>query len=132
MNNLLNDAKAIKDFQQTIKNTNKLIKKDTQYIPKLEEINDNSKGDWVEHEEDNFKDIFDGLLSYCNDTEEFDNLDWNSVNFEIMGADWYQEKFPGFDPKVYEILANSTEEKLIDETDKGLRIEKTDKILSFD
>lgn len=130
---LLKNKKALNDLRETIHNTKKLIKKDTQYIPNLEDIHDGDKGEWIEHDEDNFKDIFDGLVSYCKDTEEeFDNLDWNSVNFEIMGADWYEQKYPGFDPKVYEILAQSTKEKLVDETKTDFKIEKTDKIINFD
>ena len=131
---LLKNKKALNDFRRTIKNTKKLIKKDTEYIAKLEELNEDNKGDWVNHDEENFKDIFDGLLSYCKDVEEeeIDNLDWNSVNFEIMGADWYEEKFPGFDPKVYDILAQSTKEKILDETEKQFKIEKTETIINFD
>lgn len=130
---LLKNKKALNDFRETIHNTKKLIKKDTQYIPNLKDINDVDKGEWIEHDEDNFKDIFNGLVSYCKDTEEeFDNLDWNSVNFEIMGPDWYEQKYPGFDPKVYEILAQSTKEKIVDETKVDFKIEKTDKIINFD
>lgn len=131
MNNL-NDLKAQKDFQESIHNSIKLIKKDTQYIPTLEELNEKMKGEFTEC--DDFKDAFDGLLSYCNDNDEFDDgsLDWNSVNYNILGSDWYAEKFPGFAPEVYDILAESTETKFIDETEKGLVIEKTDRIISFD
>jgi hypothetical protein len=47
--------------------------------------------------------MFDGLMDYCADEDCYDNLDWNSVNYEIYGADYYQERFPGFADEVYEI-----------------------------
>lgn len=130
MNNL-NDLKIQKDFQESIKNSIKLIKKDTKSIPTVEELNDDLKGEFVEHYD--FTQAFDGLLSYCNDNEEFDDgsLDWNSVNYNILGSDYYAWKFPGFPPEVYEILAESTETKFIDQTERGLVIEKKDKTISF-
>lgn len=128
----LNDLKIQKDFQESIHNSIKLIKKDTNSIPTLEELSEELKGEFIQH--DDFTQAFDGLLSYCNEHDEFDDgsLNWNSVNYNILGSDWYAEKFPGFAPEVYEILAQSTEEKFIDETEKGLVIEKVDKTISFD
>ena len=59
---LLKNKKALNDFRQTIKNTKNLIKKDTEYIAKIEDLNDNNKGEWINHDDENFKDIFDGLV----------------------------------------------------------------------
>lgn len=134
MNNLndLENLKIQRDFQESIHNSIKLIKKDTRSIPTLEELNEELKGEFTEH--DDFTQAFDGLLSYCNEHEEFDDgsLDWNSVNYNILGSDYYKEKFPGFSDEVYEILAESTETKFVDETEKGLVVEKVDKTISFD
>jgi hypothetical protein len=134
MDDLLKNKKTLNEFRKSLINTNKLIKKDTESIPNIDDINENNKGDWINHDQDDFKDIFNGLLSYCkdNEEEEFDNLDWNSVNFEIRGADWYEAKYPGFDPKVYDILAEASKDKVIDETEKEFKIEKTETIINFD
>ena len=121
-------------FKQTIDDTKKLIKRDTQYIPKMEELDENNKGVWVEHDENNFDKMFDGLLDYCADEEEYDNLDWNTVNYKVYGPDYYEEKFPGFAPEVYDILAKSTEEenKFIDNRTPPLKIRHEEVTLSFD
>jgi len=121
-------------FKKTIDDSNKLIKRDTQYIPKMEELNDDNKGIWVEHDENNFAKMFDGLLDYCADEETYDNLDWNTVNYKVYGADYYEEKFPGFAPEVYEILAKSTEEenKVIDNRIPPIEIKHGEFTVSFD
>ena len=74
------------------------------------------------------------MLDYTNDDEEFDNLDWNSVNYEVYGSDYYQERFPGFADEVYEILAKSTEEenKVIDNRIPPLKITEGPVTVSFD
>lgn len=121
-------------FKKSIDDTKKLIKRDTQYIPKMEELDENNKGVWVEHDENNFTKMFDGLLDYCADEEEYDTLDWNTVNYKVYGADYYEEKFPGFAPEVYDILAKSTEEenKFIDNRTPPLKIRHEEVTLSFD
>jgi len=77
--------------------------------------------------------MFDGLLDYCADEDCFDNLDWNSVNYEVYGPDYYQERFPGFADEVYEILAKSTEEenKFVDHRIPSHKIENKETIISF-
>jgi hypothetical protein len=41
-------------------------------------------------------------------------LDWNSVNFEIMGADWYEAKVsPDLTQKYMIYWQQSTKEKII-------------------
>ena len=104
MRNKLHELKLAKEFKDTIQNTRNLIKRDTQYIPSIDDIEDKNKGLWVEHDETNFHKMFEGLLDYCADEECYDNLDWNTVNYTVYGADYYQEKFPGFSEEVYEIL----------------------------
>lgn len=130
----LKDMKVAKEFKDTIKDTCNLIKRDTDNIPTLEELDDNNKGLWVDHDDSNFAKMFEGLLDYCADEEEFDNLDWNTVNYKIYGADYYEEKFPGFSEEVYEILAKSTEEenKIIDNRTPPLKIQHGEFELSFE
>jgi len=121
-------------FKKIIEDTTKLIKRDTQYIPTMEQLDDDNKGVWVHHDENNFTKMFDGLLDYCADEDEYDTLDWNTVNYTVYGADYYEEKFPGFAPEVYEILAKSTEEenKVIDNRTPPLKIRHEEVTLSFD
>ncbi len=128
------ELKVAKDFKETIKNTRNLIKRDTQDIPSLDDLGDLNKGNWVEHDEGNFAKMFEGLLDYCADEEEYDNLDWNTVNYQVYGADYYEEKFPGFSEEVYEILAKSTEEenKIVDKRIPPIEIKHGEFTVSFD
>jgi hypothetical protein len=128
------ELKVAKDFKETIKNTKNLIKRDTQDIPSLDDLGDLNKGNWVEHDEGNFAKMFEGLLDYCADEEEYDNLNWNTVNYQVYGADYYEEKFPGFSEEVYEILAKSTEEenKIIDNRIPPIEIKHGEFTVSFD
>lgn len=130
----LQDMKIAKEFKDTIQDTRNLIKRDTTNIPSIDELDDNNKGLWVDHDDSNFAKMFEGLLDYCADEEEFDNLDWNTVNYKLYGADYYEEKFPGFSEEVYEILAKSTEEenKIIDNRTPPLKIQHGEFELSFD
>jgi len=130
----LKDMKIAKEFKDTIKDTRNLIKRDTTNIPSIDELDDNNKGLWVEHNESNFAKMFEGLLDYCADEEEFDNLDWNTVNYKVYGPDYYEEKFPGFPDEVYDILAKSTEEenKIIDNRTPPLKIQHGEFELSFE
>jgi len=134
--NLENDLMSLKqqeEFKNIIHNTKNLIKRDTENIPSADDQNENNKGEWIEHDESNFNKMFDGLLDYCADEECYDNLDWNSVNYEVYGPDYYQENFPGFSDEVYEILAKSTKEenKFVDNRIPPLKIENKETIISF-
>lgn len=133
MRDKLHELKLAKEFKDTIHNTRNLIKRDTQYIPSIDDLEDKNKGLWVEHDETNFHKMFEGLLDYCADEEVYSNLDWNTVNYTVYGADYYQEKFPGFSEEVYEILAKSTEEenKFIDNRLPPMKIKHEEVILSF-
>jgi hypothetical protein len=133
MRDKLHELKLAKEFKDTIHNTRNLIKRDTQYIPSIDDIEDKNKGLWVEHDETNFHKMFDGLLDYCADEQCYDNLDWNTVNYKVYGADYYQEKFPGFSEEVYEILAKSTEEenKFVDNRIPPIKIKHEEVTVSF-
>ena len=129
----LKDMKLAKEFKDTINDSRNLIKRDTNNIPSIDDLDDKNKGLWVEHDEGNFAKMFEGLLDYCADEEEYDNLDWNTVNYEVYGADYYEEKFPGFSDEVYEILAKSTEEenKIVDKRIPPIEIKHGEFELSF-
>ena len=131
--NLL-DEKCAKEMKEILFDTKKLIKKHTDTIPLMEELDNDNKGQWVEHGEGNFYKMFEGLLDYCADEEEYDNLDWNTVNFKVYDEDYYRENFDGFPEEVYQILAKSTEHdnKFLDETTPHLKIEHKETILTFD
>jgi hypothetical protein len=133
MRDKLHELKLAKEFKDTIHNTRNLIKRDTQYIPSIDDIEDKNKGLWVEHDDTNFHKMFEGLLDYCADEECYDNLDWNTVNYKVYGADYYQEKFPGFSEEVYEILAKSTEEenKFVDNRIPPMKIKHEEVTVSF-
>jgi len=134
LNQQLLDLKVAKEFKDTIKDTRNLIKRDTNNIPSIDQLDDNNKGLWVEHDESNFAKMFEGLLDYCADEDEWQNLDWNTVNYKVYGPDYYEEKFPGFSEEVYEILAKSTEEenKIIDNRIPPIKIKHGEFTVSFD
>lgn len=121
------------DFKQIIHNTRNLIKRDTEDIPGLNSLNDDNKGAWMEHDESNFHKMFEGLLDYCADEDCFDNLDWNTVNYKVYQADYYEERFPGFAPEVYTLLAKSTEEenKVVDRRIPPLSVKHEKVVLNF-
>jgi len=125
--------KQTNDFKQIIHNTRNLIKRDTQDIPGLNSLNDDNKGAWIEHDESNFHKMFEGLLDYCADEDCFDNLDWNTVNYKVYQADYYEERFPGFAPEVYTLLAKSTEEenKVVDRRIPPLSVKHEKVVLNF-
>jgi len=125
--------KQSNDFKQIIHNTRNLIKRDTEDIPALSALNDDNKGAWMEHDESNFYKMFEGLLDYCADEDCFDNLDWNTVNYKVYQADYYEERFPGFAPEVYTLLAKSTEEenKVVDRRIPPLSVKHEKVVLNF-
>ncbi len=125
--------KQTNDFKQIIHNTRNLIKRDTEDIPGLNSLNDDNKGAWMEHDESNFHKMFEGLLDYCADEDCFDNLDWNTVNYKVYQADYYEERFPGFAPEVYTLLAKSTEEenKVVDRRIPPLSVKHEKVVLNF-
>jgi len=125
--------KQTNDFKQIIHNTRNLIKRDTEDIPGLNSLNDDNKGAWMEHDESNFHKMFEGLLDYCADEDCFDNLDWNTVNYKVYQADYYEEKYPGFAPEVYTLLAKSTEEenKVVDRRIPPLSVKHEKVVLNF-
>jgi hypothetical protein len=130
----MEQLKAENEFRATVKNSYNLIKRDSDRIPNPSQLNDKNKGDWIEHKPEQFHQLFDGLLDYCADEDCYDNLDWNSVNYKLYAPDYYEERFPGFAPEVYEILSKSTEEenKVVDHRVPNLRIRREEVTVTFD
>lgn len=126
--------KQQEEFRKSVHNSHNLIKRDTQDIPGVCDLDDRNKGYWVEHDDDDFSKAFDGLLDYTNDDEDLGNLDWNSVSYEVYGPDWYALKYPGFSDATYEILAKSSKEenKLMDNTIPPLKITNEPVTVTFD
>ena len=94
---------------------------------------DERKGAWKEMTIEELKNQMEGLLDYFEDTE-YSTIDWNDFNFKVYDKDYYEEKYKGFDPKVYEILAESTKEenKVLDKREPPLEIKHKDVTLKFD
>ena len=67
---------------------------------------DDAKGAWIDLEEDSLHEMFSCLANFneSSDAEEQDSLD-DKYDFTTYGADWYADKFPGFDSTTYSILA---------------------------
>ena len=75
----------------------------------INQIKEEDKGKWVEHTAQELHEQFKSLMHYTSDgNTEIDTVDWSALNYEPYGADYYQETTPGFDPAVYEILAESS------------------------
>jgi hypothetical protein len=125
--------KLARDLKKSLHETKILMKLHSDDIPLVEQLNEDNKGAWIEHDEETFNKMFNGLLDYCADEECYDNLDWDSVNYTVLGADYYKQKFPGFSDEVYEILAKSTEEenKFVDNRIPPMKIKHEEVTLSF-
>ena len=93
----------------------------------IDEISEESKGQWIQYTSEELHEQFKSLMRYTEDGgEEINNVDWSKLNYETYGADYYSEKFEGFDPKIYQILADSSksENAILDKRIPSLK--KTD------
>lgn len=100
----------------------------------MEDITDEQdKGKWVEFTDSEFENQLGGLFCFLDEKENIQNIDWDSLNYQVYDADYYAEKFPGFDPQVYEILSNSTNiDKCVDNRDPPLQIKHEPTTIKFD
>ena len=105
--------------------------KDT--IKTIDELDDDYKGKWIEMSNEELQNQMSGLMDFFDGTE-YDNIDWSTLNFKIYDEEYYQEKYPGFDDKIYKILADSTkpENKVKDERTAPLQIKHEEVTLKFD
>ena len=99
----------------------------------IKDITDEQKGRWVEFTDAEFENQLGNLFCYLDERENITNIDFDSLNYQVYDADYYAEKFPGFDSTVYEILAESTKiDKVIDNRDPPLKIKHEPITVTFD
>ena len=65
-------------------------------------------GQWITLEEDDVMDMFKDLNTF---KEETGKVDWDKINYEIYGEDWYREKFPHFPDEWYALMVKASNEK---------------------
>lgn len=101
----------------------KFLKYGAEKVKNINELTDDDKGQWINHTAIELHDQFKSLMKYTGD-EEIDNVDWNALNYQPYGEDYYRERFPGFEEEIYTILAESSkaENLLIDERVPPLKI----------
>ena len=63
---------------------------------------------WGFVSEDNLVDMFGDLSSYKEDT---DNVNFETLDFNIYNEDYYAKKFPNFPPSMYPLMAQASQEK---------------------
>ena len=71
------------------------------------------KGKWIELDEASLIDMFSSVIVQANE-----ELGSEFAFHKVKDEEYYEEKFPGFEDKVYTILAN--EQKRLDEEDLQL------------
>ena len=77
-----------------------MYKESTKFI---EDLTEDDKGQWIELSDGELKNQMPGLMDYmCH--KEIGNVDWDALNFKTYGADYYEEKFSGFDSSFYQIF----------------------------
>ena len=105
-------------------------KESTKFIDDLAE---DDKGQWIELSDDELRNQMSGLMGYMY-YKEIGNMDRGALKFRTYGADYHEEKFPGFDEDAYKILSGSTkdENKVIDTRPPPLKITHEESTLKFD
>jgi hypothetical protein len=89
---------------------------------------------WKDMSEDDLELFYERVKGYLNENGEIDNLDWSRLNFDIVDADFYEERIgPGFPREFYELLAKSTNEenKIQDYRQLPLDINRGEVTLTF-
>lgn len=74
---------------------------------------DDLKGKWIELDETSLIDMFSSVIVQANE-----ELGSEFAFHRMKDEEYYEQKFPGFEDKVYTILAN--EQKRLDEEDLQL------------
>tara|TARA_R110002051_G_scaffold42296_1_gene86997 strand:+ start:1727 stop:2224 length:498 start_codon:yes stop_codon:yes gene_type:complete len=98
--------------------------------PKLERVIDEtlpegaeSVTQWVDHGETDVMQMFSCLNAFKEGT---DKVEWDMVDYEIYGEDWYREKYPNFPDEWYELLVKASREKFKDLSKDDSTFSKTD------
>ena len=101
-----------------------------QHLPPLP---DNAEGgSWVQMEDMDIINMFSELPAYKDGTGK---VEWDKLDYEIYGEDWYREKYPNFPDEWYALMVEASKKKFQDLQKKekeGMTIEKGNFIISFD
>ena len=76
--------------------------------------------------------MFVDLVAFKDST---DKIEWDKIDYEIYGEDWYRSKFPHFPDEWYTLLVKASKEKFADltkEPENRMKIEQGNFIVSFD
>tara|TARA_R110000765_G_scaffold108614_1_gene199672 strand:- start:2308 stop:2778 length:471 start_codon:yes stop_codon:yes gene_type:complete len=87
---------------------------------------------WANMDENNLMDMFGDLNAFREDTGK---VQWDKLDYEIYGEDWYREKYPHFPDEWYELLVRASKEKYKDlqsGVDKGMKVERGNFVVNFD
>ena len=87
---------------------------------------------WLPMGEDGLLDMFGELNDFKEGT---DRVDWDKVDYEVWGEDWYREKYPHFPDEFYALLVKASEKKFEDlqkGNEKGLTRTKGEFTVNFD
>lgn len=110
-----------------IQRTNAMVKE----ISITDVLNEDAdKGHWVDLTEDSVHEMFSNLANFNEGDTEAECLD-NRYNFKAYGADWYEQKFPGFPDMYYDILA-AEHEALNAHLDKPIVFDSSEEFKQFD
>tara|TARA_R110000803_G_scaffold3926_3_gene13444 strand:- start:5227 stop:5724 length:498 start_codon:yes stop_codon:yes gene_type:complete len=98
--------------------------------PKLERVIDETLPEgaenvtaWVEHGETDVMQMFSCLNAFKEGT---DKVEWDMVDYEVYGEDWYRQKYPNFPDEWYELLVKASREKFKDLSRDDSTFTKTD------
>ena len=87
--------------------------------------------DWTPIDETTIAEMFGDLASF-RDGEG--GVEWDKVDYDIYGEDWYREKFPNFPEEWYSLIVKASREKykdLMKKDDKGFQREEGNFTISF-
>ena len=96
-------------------------------IPNCESISG-----WNDVDELGLLNMFQDLNSFKDDTGK---VEWDKLDYEIYGEDWYREKYPNFPDEWYELLVNASKEKYKDLQSgikDGIKIKEGNFTVKFD
>ncbi len=94
----------------------------------------NREPKWKDLNDDDIEMFYQQVKGYLDENGEVNNVDWSRLNFDIVDADFYKERMPGFCDEFYELLAKSTNEenKIQDYRMPSLDIKNEEVVLKFD
>ena len=89
-------------------------------------------GAWTSMDELGLIDMFSELSAYKEGTGK---VEWDKLDFEVYGEDYYRDKFPHFPDEFYPLMVRASKNKYEDlrkETTSGIKIEQGNFVVSFD